>query len=88
MKLNSNYILKTVAGTPVVIPIGDAVKNINGMITLNGTAEVIWKCLEQGKNRDEIIAEIMAEYDAPKDVIGADVDAFLEKLISYKILEN
>ena len=72
---------------PVVVPVGDAVNNIRGMITLNGPAEVIWKCLEEGKGYDEIIAQIKSEYDAPVDVIKADTDAFLEKLKNYKILE-
>ena len=87
MKLNENYILKTVAGMPVVVPVGDAVNNIRGMITLNGPAEVIWKALEEGKGYDEIVEKIKSEYDAPEDVIKADTDAFLEKLKNYKILE-
>lgn len=87
MKLNENYILKTIAGMPVVVPVGDAVNNIHGMITLNGPAEDIWKALEEGKTYDEIIALIKSEYDAPEDVIKADTDAFLEKLKNYKILE-
>lgn len=87
MKLNENYILKTVAGMPVVVPVGDAVKNIHGMITLNGPAEIIWKALEEGKSYEEIIALIKNEYDASEDVIKADLDAFLEKLKNYKILE-
>ena len=87
MKFNENYILKTVAGMPVVVPVGDAVNNIHGMITLNGPAETIWKALEQGKNYDEIVAAVKAEYDAPEDVIKKDLDAFLEKLKNYNILE-
>lgn len=88
MKLNENYILKTVAGTPVVVPVGDAVQNIHGMITLNGPAEIIWKALENGKNKDEIIDEIKAEYDVEKSVVEADVDTFLAKLEKYGILEK
>lgn len=87
MKLNENYILKTVAGMPVVVPVGSAVKNIHGMITLNGPAEIIWKALEEGKGYEEIVALIKSEYDANEDVIKTDLDAFLEKLKNYKILE-
>ncbi len=87
MKLNENYILKTVAGMPVVVPVGNAVKNIHGMITLNGPAEIIWKALEEGKSYEEIVALIKSEYDANEDVIKTDLDAFLEKLKNYKILE-
>lgn len=87
MKLNENYILKTVAGMPVVVPVGEAVNNIHGMITLNGPAEIIWKALEENKDYDEIVTLIKNEYDASEDVIKADLDAFLEKLKNYKILE-
>ena len=58
MKLNENYILKTVAGMPVVVPVGEAVNNIRGMITLNGPAEIIWKALENGESYEEIVAKI------------------------------
>lgn len=88
MKLNENYVLKTVAGTPVVVPVGEAVNNIRGMITLNGPAEVIWKALENGKNYDEIVAILKQEYDAPEDVLRNDLTAFLDKLENYKILEK
>ena len=87
MKLNENYILKTVAGMPVVVPVGDAVKNIHGMITLNGPAEIIWKALEESKSYEEIVALIKSEYDAPEDVIKSDLDAFLDKLKNHKLLE-
>lgn len=86
MKLNENFILKNIAGTAVVVPVGDAVKDIKGMITLNGPAEIIWKGLQDGKNIDSIVTEIKNEYDASEDVIRNDVDAFLNKLRTYKIL--
>ncbi|MBP3560157.1 MAG: PqqD family protein [Clostridia bacterium] len=86
MKLNENYILKNIAGTAVVVPVGDAVNDIKGMITLNGPAEIIWKGLQNGKNIESIVEEIKSEYDASEDVIKNDVDAFLNKLRTYKIL--
>ena len=52
MKLNENYILKTVAGSPVVVPVGDAVNDIRGMIKLNDSAEFIWRKIENGAGYD------------------------------------
>lgn len=88
MKLNENYVLKTVAGTPVVVPVGDAISNIKGMITLNGPAEFIWKALEQGKGFEDIVAGLKVEYDAPEEVLRADLTAFIDKLEKYNILEK
>ena len=80
MKINENYILKTIAGSPVVVPVGDAVSNINGMITLNGPGEAIWKALEDGKDFDGVLATLKAEYDAPEELLKKDLTAFLEKM--------
>ncbi len=87
MKLNENFILKNIAGTAVVVPVGEAVNDVKGMITLNGPAEIIWKGLENGKTIDSIVEEIKNEYDASEDVIRNDVDAFLKKLRTFKILD-
>jgi hypothetical protein len=88
MKLNENFILKTIAGSPVVVPVGDAVKTINGMITLNGPAEVIWQGLEKGENCAEILSTLKAKYDAPEELLKSDLETFLGKLKRLGILEE
>ena len=87
MKLNENFILKTIAGSPVVVPVGDAVDNIKGMITLNGPAETIWKCLEKGMDFDDILKTLKTKYDAPEEILKADLSAFVEKLQRLGIVE-
>ena len=86
MKLSENYILKTVAGTPVVVPVGEAINDLNGMITLNESAEFIWKMLKSGAGRAEILAALKAEYNADESILAADLDYFLNKLVERKIL--
>ncbi len=86
MKLSENYILKTVAGTPVVVPIGAAANDLNGMITLNESAEFIWKMLKNGAERAEILDALKAEYNADENILAADLDYFLNKLVERKIL--
>lgn len=87
MKLNENFILKTIAGSPVVVPVGDAVNSIKGMITLNGSAEVIWKCLENGDEPEEILSHLKSKYDAPEELLKKDLDAFIKKLEGLGIVE-
>lgn len=86
MKINENFILKNIAGTPVVIPVGEAAGEIRGMINLNETAEMIWKSVESGLGYDEILAEMKKEYNADENVLKEDLDAFLEKLREKNIL--
>ncbi|MBO5896316.1 MAG: PqqD family protein, partial [Clostridia bacterium] len=47
-----------------------------------------WKCLEKGMDFDAIVAQLKSEYDAPEDVLRADLTAFIEKLKGYKIVSE
>ena len=88
MKLNENYILKTVAGTPVVVPVGDAVKNIRGMISLNGPAEIIWKALEKGCSTKELAEELTQKYEVSHEQASKDAEEFMQKLREIGCLEE
>lgn len=85
--LNKNYILKNIAGSAVVLPVGDAAKGFNGMINLNESAEFIWHCLEKDETRDEILKNLKSEYNAPEEVLAKDLDDFLSLLKEKNILE-
>lgn len=89
MKLNENFVLKTVAGSTVVMPVGEAVSKINGMIKLNDSAKLIWELLEAGKSTEEILAEMKNNFsDADEEILTADLNNFLNILIEKGILEE
>ena len=89
MKLNENFVLKTVAGSTVVMPVGEAVSKINGMIKLNASAKFIWELLEAGKSTEEIFVEMKNNFsDADDENLKADLNNFLNILIEKGILEE
>lgn len=81
MKLKENFVLRQVAGTWVVLPLGQATIDFNGMLTLNETGAVLWRALEQGGDREALADALMAEYEVAREEALADVDAFVEKLV-------
>lgn len=87
MKLNGEYVLREIAGEAVLIPTGRRALEFNGIIALNPISTDIWKCLQAGKNRDEIAAQILEEYEVSEAVALADLDEFLAKLQELDILE-
>ena len=89
MKINENFVLKTVAGEAVVMPVGEAVNKVNGMIKLNPTAEVMWKALEAETDFESAVEEVKANcIGADEETIKEDLTAFLEKLRKLGILEE
>ncbi len=89
MKINENFVLKTIAGEAVVMPVGEAVSKVNGMIKLNPTAEVIWKALEKETDFESVINEVKANCNGVDEaVLSDDVAAFIEKLRKLGILDE
>lgn len=80
MKLKENYVLRQVAGSWVVVAVGDACVNFDGMLTLNDSGALLWKTLEQGGDRDTLTAALTAEYEVIPAQALSDVDEFLETL--------
>ena len=88
MKIRDGFVLREVAGTFVIISTGSENLDFKGVITVNEVGALIWKGVEAGKSKDEIVEKILSEYDVLKEVASADMDEFLEQLISKNIIEK
>ncbi len=88
MKLKENFVLRNIADTWVVLALGSATINFNGMLTLNESGAMLWKVLEQGGNRDSMAEALTAEYRITKEQALTDVDAFYKKLVSAGCAEE
>jgi hypothetical protein len=87
MKLSENFVLKNIAGATVVMPVGDAVGKINGMIKLNPSAKVIWESLEANKDFNGILEEMKNNFtDVDEATLKEDINYFLNKLRELEIL--
>lgn len=86
MKLKNGFVLREVAGKCVAVPTGTNI-NFNGMITLNGTAKVLWDCLEKGAEIEDLAKALLAEYDVDRETAEKHAAAFVEKLKGLNFLE-
>lgn len=48
--------------------------------SLRDSARTIWQLIDGGRDRDAILSELASSYDAPRDVLACDLDAFLAEL--------
>lgn len=87
MKLKKEFILREVAGETLVVPVGSMALKFNGIISLDPVGTLIWKALEQEKNREEILAEILENFEVEKQVAEADMDEFLKQLEDNDFME-
>ena len=88
MKTKPGFMLRSVGGRNVVVAIGQASLEFNGMITLNETGAFIWKKLQTGCTYDELIASILSEYDTTEEVAKEGADALLAQMREANLLEE
>lgn len=88
MKLKDKLVLRQVAGTWVVLPMGKDVINFDGMLNLNDTGVMLWKKLETGAEKQELVDALTAEYDVSEEQASADIEEFIEKLFKAGCLQE
>ena len=88
MKLKDGFLLKTVAGSKIVVPIGEATVSFNGVITLSGSAAYLWDKLTSGATETELLDALLAEYNVERDYAAADLKRFIAKLRDADMLEE
>ncbi len=88
MKINGKFIMREIAGETILVPVGETSIRLSGVISLNEAAIVIWKGLENGKDREAIVKDILEEYDVSEETARADLEEFLAILEKNQLLED
>ena len=88
MKIKSNFVLRNVADTWVVLSMGDSNVDFDGMLTLNESGVVLWRAMENGCNKDALVKALTDEYDVSEEIALADVEIFIDKLSSVGCIEE
>lgn len=88
MKLNEDYVLRTIAGEKVVVPTGDASQQFNGLMTLNDAAAFLWEHVEKVETKDELVQLVLEEYEVSEERASYDVERFLTALKEVGILQE
>ena len=87
MKIKSNFILRKVADSYVVVPVGKMTLDFNGIINLNETGAFLFGLRQKGAERDELTDRLLEEYDVTRDRAKKDIDIFLQKVRDADVLE-
>jgi len=80
MKQHPDYIISNVAGNDVLISVGQRSLDFNSLVSLNEMGVEIWNMLANDITEDEIVSNILDEYDVPEEKAREDISAFLNVL--------
>lgn len=88
MKIKENFMLRKVADCYVVVPIGAAVAQFNGMINLNEAGAFLWQQLENETTADAVVDAMLQQYEVDEATAKADVEKFISQLREAYLIEE
>lgn len=86
MQIKPGFAMRNIAGSNIVVPVGAAASDFNGMITLNDTGAFLWNCFLQPTTQVQVVEALMAEYEVDRQRAERDVDHFAQLLRSNNLL--
>lgn len=86
MKIKKELLKREIAGETILVPVGKAVYDSNGLFALNELGSFLWDLLPNAQSEEDLEAAVLEEYEVDEATARADIGEFLEKLRSMGIL--
>lgn len=86
MKVSDQFILRNIAGDNLLIPVGNAALDVQGLILLSESGALLYNLLRDGCTKEDLIAALTAEYEVSEHEADLDTGAFLEQMRQLRIL--
>jgi hypothetical protein len=84
---SDDVVAREIEGELIIVPLVAGIGDLEDeLFTLNETGRAIWDLLDGHKKLGEIVAELVADYDAPAGEIERDVLGLVEELVRRSML--
>ncbi len=82
MKIKEGFVIKKLGTGHVVVTVGEATKEFNGMISLNSSGAFLWQnILDGADSREKLVRVMLEQYEGlDEKTAETDLDAFLDKV--------
>lgn len=86
MIIKKELIKRKIAGDTILVPVGKAVFDSNGLFLLNELGAFIWELLPSVDSEEEICNAVLAQYDVSAETAKRDVAEFIQMLRKMDII--
>ncbi len=87
MKAKSDFLLRKISDSYVIVPVGSAVVDFSGLVNVNESGAMLFEMLQKGCEESDLVKKLLEEYDVEREVAEADVKKFIGKVKDAGILE-
>ena len=80
MKIKNGFMLRQVGEQTIVVAVGEASRDFNGIIRLNQVGKFLWNALSEELDENGLVSKLLEAYDVDQATAQADVGNFVNKL--------
>lgn len=80
MRLKNDFEIVDMGDTFIAVPLGDQMEEFRGGVRLNSSAARFFELLQHETTEEKIVDALAVQYDAPREVIAADVHSCIADL--------
>lgn len=88
MKIKDGFVTRKIGDKILAVAVGERSREFNGMITINETAQFIWKCLEKETTIQQVVEEVMKQYSIDEQTAKQAVEGFIAELKHNELLDE
>ncbi len=88
MQISKEVIHREIAGEHILVPIGELALKRSGVFVITEIGAEIWEMLQSGKERDDILAALLNEYEVAEEVLMKDIEEFLQMLCENELIRD
>ena len=86
MKIKDGFMLRQIGAQTVVVAVGEASRDFNGIIRLNATGRFLWEQLQQEVTVEQLLAKMLETYDIDEQSARNDIQTFVARLKEADLL--
>lgn len=80
MKKLEEFIMRSIAGENILVPVGATTQKFNGMISLSETAAFIWENMEKCETVEDMVDLVLEEFEVDRETAIMDTQEFINEL--------
>ena len=88
MKLKKEMIMRKIGADTILVPVGNALKEHNGLFMLSESACYLWEQLPTCNSVQELADRMCDEYDVTSQQALADTQEFIDILIKLEVIDE
>lgn len=88
MRVKDGFMLREIAGSWIVVPLGQRVVEFNGLMTLSESGALLWKKLEVHVDESEFLRTILNEYEIDEETARKDIREFIIAINKKGLIEQ